>query len=75
MIFYHSYPLAVGDEWWVYYVGFNEGARGALVLRRGDAAAVSCRRESRAAPLPGNWLAKCGARGSSRAMRALTAAR
>ncbi len=25
MIFYHSYPLAVGDEWWVYYVGFNEG--------------------------------------------------
>ena len=25
MIFKHSYPLAVGDEWWVYYVGFNEG--------------------------------------------------
>ena len=25
MIFYHSWPLAVGDEWWVYYVGFNEG--------------------------------------------------
>ena len=25
MIFYHSMPVAVGDEWWVYYVGFNEG--------------------------------------------------
>ena len=25
MIFYHSRPLTVGDEWWVYYVGFNEG--------------------------------------------------
>ena len=25
MIFYHSYPITVGDEWWVYYVGFNEG--------------------------------------------------
>ena len=25
MIFYHSSPLTVGDEWWVYYVGFNEG--------------------------------------------------
>ena len=25
MIFYHSRPLVVGDEWWVYYVGFNEG--------------------------------------------------
>ena len=25
MIFYHSMPVTVGDEWWVYYVGFNEG--------------------------------------------------
>ena len=25
MIFYHSLPLTVGDEWWVYYMGFNEG--------------------------------------------------
>jgi hypothetical protein len=25
MIFYHSLPIAVGDEWWLYYVGFNEG--------------------------------------------------
>ena len=25
MIFYHSRPIPVGDEWWVYYVGFNEG--------------------------------------------------
>jgi hypothetical protein len=25
MIFYHSLPIAVGDEWWIYYVGFNEG--------------------------------------------------
>jgi hypothetical protein len=25
MIFYHSLPVTVGDEWWVYYVGFNEG--------------------------------------------------
>ena len=23
--FYHSFPLTVGDEWWVYYMGFNEG--------------------------------------------------
>jgi hypothetical protein len=25
MIFYHALPIAVGDEWWIYYVGFNEG--------------------------------------------------
>lgn len=25
MIFYHALPIAVGDEWWLYYVGFNEG--------------------------------------------------
>ena len=25
MIFYHSFPIPVGDEWWVYYAGFNEG--------------------------------------------------
>jgi len=25
MIFKHSHPVTVGDEWWVYYVGFNEG--------------------------------------------------
>ncbi|MAG35395.1 MAG: hypothetical protein CL878_03995, partial [Dehalococcoidia bacterium] len=25
MIFWHSHPLPVGDEWWVYYVGYNEG--------------------------------------------------
>jgi hypothetical protein len=25
MIFYHSLPVAAGDEWWLYYVGFNEG--------------------------------------------------
>lgn len=25
MIFYHALPIAVGDEWWTYYVGFNEG--------------------------------------------------
>jgi hypothetical protein len=25
MIFYHSLPIAVGNEWWIYYVGFNEG--------------------------------------------------
>ncbi|MAG35021.1 MAG: hypothetical protein CL878_02045 [Dehalococcoidia bacterium] len=25
MIFFHSFPVTVGDEWWVYYVGHNEG--------------------------------------------------
>ncbi|MBM4436643.1 MAG: hypothetical protein FJ029_05295, partial [Actinobacteria bacterium] len=25
MIFYHSLPLPIGDEWWIYYMGFNEG--------------------------------------------------
>lgn len=25
MIFYHALPIAVGDEWWIYYMGFNEG--------------------------------------------------
>jgi hypothetical protein len=25
MIFSHSQPIAVGDEWWLYYVGYNEG--------------------------------------------------
>ena len=25
MIFFHTHPVTVGDEWWVYYVGFNEG--------------------------------------------------
>ena len=25
MIFYHSLPIEVEDEWWIYYVGFNEG--------------------------------------------------
>ena len=27
MIFYHSFPVVVGDEWWVYYAGFNEALR------------------------------------------------
>ena len=25
MIFFHSLPLTMGDEWWIYYMGFNEG--------------------------------------------------
>ena len=25
MIFGHSQPIWVGDEWWLYYVGYNEG--------------------------------------------------
>jgi hypothetical protein len=25
MIFYHSLPVEVEDEWWIYYMGFNEG--------------------------------------------------
>jgi hypothetical protein len=25
MIFYHSLPVQMQDEWWIYYVGFNEG--------------------------------------------------
>ncbi|MCA1809199.1 MAG: hypothetical protein ABR497_04355 [Kiritimatiellia bacterium] len=25
MIFYHTLPVEVGDEWWIYYVGHNEG--------------------------------------------------
>ena len=25
MIFSHSLPVEMGDEWWIYYVGFNEG--------------------------------------------------
>lgn len=25
MIFYHSLPVEAGDEWWIYYVGQNEG--------------------------------------------------
>ncbi|MAG34856.1 MAG: hypothetical protein CL878_01180 [Dehalococcoidia bacterium] len=25
LIFFNSLPVSVGDEWWVYYAGFNEG--------------------------------------------------
>ena len=76
MIFYHSRPLVVGDEWWVYYVGFNEG-HAAKALYDEALRERYCGRHSERGGGTSRRLGwrKCGGTGSSRATRGRRAAR
>lgn len=37
LMFSHALPIAEGDEWWIYYVGFNEGHTEPLRVHRAAA--------------------------------------